>query len=245
VPIQAFSEEELKPGKPGRPRKYNTSAEKSIAARARNREKKIGLLRAQAGLKTSLNGTPLHAGTIYECPTSKLPLGYVPGMAPYELIDFLREAYGYCFQHKEENSLISPAVFDPEIGPGYRQRSNIKYLCHIWLDFDEGKLSPDNFPQLFPHVQMLVCNSFNHSSQKPRFRVFAFCQSADDARGQRACLRLRCSEGYGCGLLGKQEEEVEFMSGPPSTVGLGLVKTRPDEPFLSSVASCGPETELF
>ena len=174
VPIQAFSKEELEPGRPGRPRKYNTSAEKSIAARARNREKKIGLLRAQAGLETSFNSTPLHAGTIYECKTSKLPLGYVPGMAPDELIDFLREAYGYCFQHKEENWLISPAIFDPEIGLGYRQRGNIKYLRHIWLDFEEGKLSPDEFPQLFPHVQMLVCNSFNHSSQKPRFRVLLF-----------------------------------------------------------------------
>jgi hypothetical protein len=48
----------------------------------------VGLLRAQAGLETSFNSTPLHAGTIYECKTSKLPLGYVPGMAPDELIDF-------------------------------------------------------------------------------------------------------------------------------------------------------------
>jgi hypothetical protein len=150
VPIQAFSEEELEPGRPGRPRKYNTSAEKSSAARARNREKKIGLLRAQAGLEASLNSKTLYAGTIYESKTSKLPVGYVPCTAADELLDFLREAYGHCFQHKEENWLISPAVFDPEIGRGYRQRSNIKYLCHIWLDFEDGELLPDEFPQSFP-----------------------------------------------------------------------------------------------
>jgi hypothetical protein len=171
VPIQALSDEELEPGRPGRPRKYNTSAEKSIAARARNREKKVALLRAQAGLVASLNGATVFAGTIYETKTSKLPLTYVKGTAPDELIDFLREAYGHRFQNKGENWLISPAVFDPEIGPGYRQRGNIKYLRHIWLDFDEGELLPDEFPHLFPHVQMLICNSFNHSSEKPRFHV--------------------------------------------------------------------------
>jgi hypothetical protein len=171
VPIQAVSTVELEPGRPGRPRKYITSAEKSIAARARNRGKKISLLHSQGGLETSLNGTMIYAGTIYESKTSKLPLCYVHDDTS---IDFLREAYGHCFQHKEENWLISPAVFDPEIGSGFRQRSNIKYLRHIWLDFDEGELAPDEFPHLFPHVQMMVCNSFNHSAEKPRFRVLLF-----------------------------------------------------------------------
>jgi hypothetical protein len=45
------------------------------------------------------------------------------------------------------------------------------YVRHLWLDFEDGDLPPNEFPKLFPHTRMVVMNSFHHTAAKPRFRV--------------------------------------------------------------------------
>jgi hypothetical protein len=39
------------------------------------------------------------------------------------------------------------------------------------LDFENGELRPEEIPNLFPAVQMIVTNTFDHTPEKPRFRV--------------------------------------------------------------------------
>jgi hypothetical protein len=73
---------------------------------------------------------------------------------------------------KERNFLFSPAVFDPHrASDKHRGTTNIVYVQNVWLDFEDGDLQPKELPQLFPHVQMLVFNTFRHTAEKPRFRV--------------------------------------------------------------------------
>ena len=42
------------------------------------------------------------------------------------------------------------------------------------MDFENGELQPDELPRLFPDLQMVVTNTFNHTSDKPRFRAVLF-----------------------------------------------------------------------
>jgi hypothetical protein len=61
---------------------------------------------------------------------------------------------------------------DPDKVPGTdRAKENIVFLRHVWLDFENGDLPPDQVPDLFPHFRMIITNTFQHTGEKPRFRV--------------------------------------------------------------------------
>jgi hypothetical protein len=49
--------------------------------------------------------------------------------------------------------------------------ANVVYARSVILDFENGELSPCEVPILFPGLRMVVTNSYNHSNEKPRFRV--------------------------------------------------------------------------
>jgi len=85
---------------------------------------------------------------------------------------FLRECHRKFWQTKEDNYHISPSVFDPKkVAATFRATDNIVFLQHLWLDFENGNLRPHQVPDLFPHLRMVVTNSFHHTANKPRFRV--------------------------------------------------------------------------
>ena len=80
--------------------------------------------------------------------------------------------YDRTVANKEDNFLISPAVFDPNRTEAkYRGRDNILHLRNLWLDFEEGDLRSEDIARLFPDVRMVITNSFNHTEDRPRFRV--------------------------------------------------------------------------
>ena len=184
--------------KAGRSKRYASSAEKRRAARDRAREKRVSILQNQIAFQnqhakasnTSPNVNledilikvtdpndfqkmPL-AGTLYENKRATSPLRYVKWTGEDDLLIFLSETFGRQLEAKDKNFLISPAVFDPSRGRGYRAYSNIVYLRHIWLDFEDGELMPSDFAGLFPTVKMLITNSFPHTPRNPRFRVLMF-----------------------------------------------------------------------
>jgi len=39
------------------------------------------------------------------------------------------------------------------------------------LDFENGELTPDELPKLFPGLRIVTTNTYDHTSTKPRFRV--------------------------------------------------------------------------
>jgi hypothetical protein len=78
-------------------------------------------------------------------------------------------------ESKEANVLISPAIFDPNHpkaeGKTERGLHNIIAMRHLWMDFEEGDLTPEGMAELFPLIRSVVFNAYNHTSENPRFRV--------------------------------------------------------------------------
>lgn len=127
-------------------------------------------------------------GTVYKTKTSSHPVGYLACSDNASFIEVLRYFHFRKLHSKSENSLISPAIFNPNIKPGNDQRRvttrgkiNIVYLQHIWLDFEDGELTPEQFAELFPGIEMILMNSFNHTKGKPRFRVVMLTTQAISA----------------------------------------------------------------
>jgi hypothetical protein len=112
--------------------------------------------------------------TLYETTKSPLPLGYIGGVDVNALVDELRVLYGRVVESKEANELIAPAICDhdkPNEEGTKRGLANILYLRHLWFDFENGELRPDEIPKLFPHIRMVVTNSYRHTNEKSRFHV--------------------------------------------------------------------------
>ncbi len=116
--------------------------------------------------------TQLTEGTVYPAKKASRPLGYLRHVSEEKFFTYLKCLHSRQLRDKDKNILISPAVFDPDRIPGSRRaKENILFLRHVWLDFENGDLKPSEFPELFPHVRMVVTNTYRHTPEKPRFRV--------------------------------------------------------------------------
>jgi hypothetical protein len=124
-------------------------------------------------LYSGLGTQPLIA-TFYSSIFSPIPLAYASGDIP-AFVEFLHVCHEHQSKSKEDLYLFSPAIFDPNKSTeNNRGKDNILYLRHIVLDFEDGELKPETLPKLFPDLQMVVTNTFNHTSDRPRFRAVFF-----------------------------------------------------------------------
>ena len=124
-------------------------------------------------LYSDLGTQPLTA-TLYSCKYSPMPFAYASCDID-AFVEFLHVRHERQPQSKEDNYLFSPAIFDPNKSTGKnRGKENILYLRHIVLDFENGELQPETLPKLFPDLQMVVTNTFNHTSDEPHFRAVLF-----------------------------------------------------------------------
>jgi hypothetical protein len=103
----------------------------------------------------------------------------VAGLAPHKptriFCSLLKSLHDHSVKDKEANFLMSPAIFDPNHpnreGKKRRGLKNIRYLRHIWFDFENGELQPDELAALFPFEKMIIFNTYNHTAEAPRFRA--------------------------------------------------------------------------
>ena len=190
---------EQTPKKPGRPRKHATNRERVAGQRQKAKEKKLQLLADQFRLRaqdtnernwgkeedgwscaentielySGLGTQPLTA-TFYSSKFSPIPLAYASGDID-TFVEFLHVCHEHQAKSKKDNYLFSPAIFDPNSSTEKsRGKENILYLRHVVLDFEDGELQPETLPKLFPDLQMVVTNTFNHTSDRPRFRAVFF-----------------------------------------------------------------------
>src|SRR5262249_27449557 len=99
--------------------------------------------------------------TLYPGKCSSRPLGYLTCWTVDLFAQFLQGAYSSKQSSKENNILISPAIFDPDRAKGTnRGIGNIVYLQHLWLDFENGDLRPKEFAAVFPQIKMLITNTY-------------------------------------------------------------------------------------
>ena len=113
-------------------------------------------------------------GTFYRTIKSKNPCGYLCCQDMEWFIEALTLFHLQKLPNKEANHLLSPAIIDPnrtnESG-NKRGLENIVAMRSLWMDFENGDLRPDELPNLFPRIRLVVFNTYNHTKEKPRFRV--------------------------------------------------------------------------
>jgi hypothetical protein len=149
-------------------------------------------------------------------------------------IGFLRKCHERRTNSKNENYLFSPAIFDPDRSAGTnRGKANIAYLRNIVLDFENGELRPEELPNLFPGLRIVVTNTFNHTSDKPRFRaVFPTSEIlTPEVYGLiQGCLADKLEDaGYSVDRGGKGRKGVRLSNSRPS--GLDWSKRLPTSLF--------------
>ena len=90
-----------------------------------------------------------------------------------EVRDELVNCHQVHYSKKEDNALISGALFDPsQSAETDKGLDNITIINGIWLDFDGGDLMPDEFSRIFTDVRWLMFNSFNNGKDGAvKFRV--------------------------------------------------------------------------
>lgn len=188
------------PNKGGRPRVHQDNAEKLRRRRSKEAEKRAELLAevfvarkpqdspdagcflSDSAMCRNETAISLYRGsvsqdqhlwaTIFSHIKSTTPEGYLSCASPEYFAEAMAVAHGRVIEAKESNPLFSPAIFDPARSQGSnRGRDNILYLQNIVLDFENGDLHPTTIPGLFPDLQLIVTNSYGHTSDAPRFRV--------------------------------------------------------------------------
>jgi hypothetical protein len=193
-----------------------------------------GTSRAENSIRlyTNFSTGPLTA-TIFSSTSSSIPLGYVSGETD-AFIGFLRKCHEHRANSKNENFLFSPAIFDPGRSAGAnRAKANIAYLRNIVLDFENGELRPEEFPNLFPGLRMVVTNTFSHTSDKPRFRALFPTSEimTPEVYGLiQGCLADKLEDaGYSVDRGGKGRKGARLSNSRPS--GLDWSKSLPTSLF--------------
>ena len=129
---------------------------------------------AEKGIEPYTNfGTPACSGSLYPAKTSSVAIGYLHDDGDLEFFVTALKAFSrHSRNSKDGYALISPSVFDPgKVKDTKRGLGNIVYTRHLWLDFEDGDLAPEELAALFPNVRLVAMNSFHHRSDKPRFRA--------------------------------------------------------------------------
>ena len=153
----------------GRPRQYDTEAERVLAHRCKNRHR-----RWLEPLCSEGTAAVQSFGTAYASVYDKEPLTYLDTGDVEAFIQLLRDAHSRVTRTKHHNFLLSPAHFIPNIPDCDTRRglANVQHVNGIWLDNDGGDLSHADFAQLFPQLRMVVWNTYSSTAEYPRWRCF-------------------------------------------------------------------------
>lgn len=165
--------------------------------------------------------------TIFSNIKSSTPEAYLSCASPEYFAEAMAVAHGRVIEAKASNPLFSPAIFDPTRSQtSNRGRDNILYLQNIVLDFENGDLHPTTIPDLFPDLQLIVTNSYGHTSDAPRFRVIMLTSSMIGPAPYEALWDAVAD----CETLATRNRQ----SRRPSSRGLGLTIQRGQLPVCST-----------
>ena len=258
------------PNKGGRPRVHQDNAEKMSRRRTKEAEKRAELLAqvfvarkpqdavgdgcfpSDSAMYRNETSISLYRGsvsqdqhfwaTIFSNIKSSTPEAYLSCASPEHFAEAMAVAHSRHIASKASNPLFSPAIFDPARSPdSNRGRDNILYLQNIVLDFENGDLRPTDVPDLFPDLQLIVTNSYGHTSDAPRFRVIiltgttvgpaayealwdAVANKLKDAGYAKSPSRPRSSRGLG--LTIQSEQQPAFLSSWPRPPKLPIASSR-------------------
>jgi hypothetical protein len=89
-------------------------------------------------------------------------------------IALLAELHQRVVEAKDDNFLISPATFDAAMAGTDTKRGldNVTRTRGIWLDFDDGDLTQDDFAAVFPALRFAASNTYSSTAGNNRWRAF-------------------------------------------------------------------------
>jgi hypothetical protein len=197
-------------------------------------ENEEGRCCAENGIRLYRNfSTQPQTATLFSSIYSSIPLAYVSGEID-AFVECLHVFHEHQAKSKEDNYLFSPAIFVPgRSSDKPRGKGNIAYLRHVVLDFENGELQPEELPDLFPDLRMVVTNTFRHTSEKPRYRAVFFtgeCMTPEVYSLIYGCLADKLEEaGYSVDRKDQRRRTSRLSNSRPS--GLDWSKSDPTSLF--------------
>jgi hypothetical protein len=121
-------------------------------------------------------------------------------------IALLAELHQRVVEAKDDNFLISPATFDAAMAGVDTQRGfdNVSHARGIWLDFDDGDLTHNDFAAVFPLLRFASFNTYSSTATNNRWRAFiptSRDMSADEYANvvgqiERGLVDQRCGDRF-------------------------------------------------
>ncbi|MCJ2069237.1 DEAD/DEAH box helicase family protein [Methylobacterium sp. J-030] len=95
-------------------------------------------------------------------------------MTENQFIGYLKKRFKEVYSQKNDIPCIAGALFDPALtkNENTRYQGNVALSRGIWIDIEDGDLTPKMFEQAFPAIPFIAYSTFRHTRQKPRFRIY-------------------------------------------------------------------------
>lgn len=90
-----------------------------------------------------------------------------------QFISYLKKHHMNRYIAKNEIPCVSGAMFAPDdSSDSSRNGNNVKFVRGMWLDIENGTMTHGEFAEAFPHIHFVAYNTFNHTREKPRYRIY-------------------------------------------------------------------------
>ena len=132
----------------------------------------VSNLDAMATLRPETNGIGGFALSHWRHVGDKTGIGYDTFVPAAMFLGMLRRWQGSTYTEKKQVPMYSPTLFDPELHPiKNRGKENAVIVRGLVLDIEHSAISPEEFSVIFGDLQMICYSSFNHTDDRPRYRI--------------------------------------------------------------------------
>jgi hypothetical protein len=105
-------------------------------------------------------------GTIFDGVNENVPTDQF-ALDLLEFVGWLRGLHSRVLRTKDSNRLLCPSLFSTT-----RAIANVIETTGIWLDNDQGGMSPEQLADSFPDLRMVAFNTFSTTDAIRKYRVF-------------------------------------------------------------------------
>ncbi|MGW9822191.1 hypothetical protein ACUXK4_004785 [Methylorubrum extorquens] len=90
-----------------------------------------------------------------------------------QFITYLRNQSKNVYTSKNEIPCVSGALFDVnKSNATNRGEDNVELVRGMWIDIEKGTMKHEDVSRLFPYLRFVAYNTFNHTRDRQRFRIY-------------------------------------------------------------------------
>lgn len=90
-----------------------------------------------------------------------------------QFISYLKKHHMNRYIAKNEIPCVSGAMFAADDSSNSsRDGNSVKFVRGMWLDIEKGTMTHGEFADAFPHIHFVAYNTFSHTREKPRYRIY-------------------------------------------------------------------------